>query len=148
MHPIKDATACLFQQTIDPDISIHAPYKGCNANSSWCNCIMIISIHAPYKGCNNGYLRPVEAYVISIHAPYKGCNIVISYTVSLTKAISIHAPYKGCNNDPERLQKIEEEFQSMHPIKDATMSCRIHLMHQQISIHAPYKGCNQLHQSF
>ena len=37
----------------DDDISIHAPYKGCNAV---CRLLfrgaVMISIHAPYKGCN------------------------------------------------------------------------------------------------
>ena len=57
------------------DISIHAPYKGCNLREGKVNGAFIISIHAPYKGCNTNILLMNEDDFISIHAPYKGCNI-------------------------------------------------------------------------
>ena len=52
MHPIKDATIGSGAGLEDIDISIHAPYKGCNANPIRRGETMSISIHAPYKGCN------------------------------------------------------------------------------------------------
>ena len=35
------------------------------------------------------------------------------------------------------------EFQSMHPIKDATRETVPNYKEFKISIHAPYKGCNE-----
>ena len=35
-----------------------------------------------------------------------------------------------------------KEFQSMHPIKDATIRVQNVETFEEISIHAPYKGCN------
>ena len=36
--------------------------------------------------------------------------------------ISIHAPYKGCNADMAWTMDFNRIFQSMHPIKDATLA--------------------------
>ena len=58
--------------------------------------------------------------------------------------ISIHAPYKGCNDDGLKKTTKSMEFQSMHPIKDATKLWTSTALNKQISIHAPYKGCNLL----
>ena len=52
MHPIKDATKHNQSVVQQWGISIHAPYKGCNTDSTDSLAILSISIHAPYKGCN------------------------------------------------------------------------------------------------
>ena len=54
MHPIKDATYANILLISFLDISIHAPYKGCNEVD---------------------HIKELEDYPISIHAPYKGCNL-------------------------------------------------------------------------
>ena len=38
------------------------------------------------------------------------------------------------------------QFQSMHPIKDATVANKDEYLTRPISIHAPYKGCNKTDQ--
>ena len=53
MHPIKDATVASRKLQVSDQISIHAPYKGCNQNQYGTQYHLLISIHAPYKGCND-----------------------------------------------------------------------------------------------
>ena len=65
-----------------------------------------------------------------------------SYNVSFYSGISIHAPYKGCNTGTFDVFEGLTKFQSMHPIKDATVPHSSANLSNSISIHAPYKGCN------
>ena len=59
--------------------------------------VMNISIHAPYKGCNNPAHGRIWEYIEfqSMH-PIKDATILMQYT------------------------GLKDKFQSMHPIKDAT----------------------------
>ena len=58
--------------------------------------------------------------------------------------ISIHAPLTGCDIPQEYLHHVYIEFQSTHPLRDATCLTDDEDKYQIISIHAPLTGCDQL----
>ena len=97
MHPIKDATITAdYNNALKTFQSMH-PIK--DATVVW-NCLTEsydISIHAPYKGCNKsiGPAKLQEFIFQSMH-PIKDATVILSAT-RLSMCISIHAPYKGCN---------------------------------------------------
>ena len=72
MHPIKDATKQILEGEIEDEISIHAPYKGCNRDG----------------------LQAAKPFIISIHAPYKGCNIIFSLSLNLAPLFQSMHPIK------------------------------------------------------
>ena len=57
--------------------------------------------------------------------------------------ISIHAPLTGCDRAVSDLLNWKTEFQSTHPLRDATWySIRCYIKCKVISIHAPLTGCD------
>ena len=64
---------------------------------------------------------------ISIHAPLAGCDLFAS-PFGVTSSISIHAPLAGCDTTKDTDSATNEQFQSTHPLRGATLirtSCRI-----------------------
>ena len=127
-------------------ISIHAPLTGCDPSKEDSHhLIFIISIHAPLTGCDKirslfssvpSNFNPRTPYgmrhvcaifvvlqsYISIHAPLTGCDDENSKQIYPTTYISIHAPLTGCDEDSKEFRRFLEEFQSTHPLRDATLS--------------------------
>ncbi len=126
--------------------------------------VSLISIHAPLTGCDIVYKVDCARYRISIHAPLTGCDFKLNCERGI-QDISIHAPLTGCDSDvcfinlnpiiyfnPRtpygmRLNFINpsiqtKEFQSTHPLRDATECSRRGFTIKRISIHAPLTGCD------
>ena len=111
----------LVPQLLVGDVSIHAPWEGCdtNANGGSARCTDV-SIHAPWEGCDStlALLVAVTA-VVSIHAPWEGCDY-LRLGRPRGVGVSIHAPWEGC--DPSALKGLLRcpLFQFTHPGKGAT----------------------------
>ena len=125
-------------------ISIHAPLTGCDL--IWNNLKMIlkkISIHAPLTGCDNRIDKNITHYKnFNPRTPY-GMRHENGNKMILDEPISIHAPLTGCDRIRQCNGLIDEgEFQSTHPLRDATMDHSIQTLLSMISIHAPLTGCD------
>ena len=125
-------------------ISIHAPLAGCDDflknvfTGNW------ISIHAPLAGCDVTMPLTVPKHLhfnprtpcgvrrhcrpralcgrrISIHAPLAGCDAALRDKAS-EFFISIHAPLAGCDDRVYSYIRQENEFQSTHPLRGATLT--------------------------
>ena len=124
-------------------ISIHAPLTGCDQyNEPPTLSRLKISIHAPLTGCDSARrfhwhccynFNPRTPYgmrlrglkdlglvgSISIHAPLTGCDMIKSYG-TCAFYISIHAPLTGCDKTLTLMHFLVMQFQSTHPLRDAT----------------------------
>ena len=60
------------------DVSIHAPWEGCDTCGGMFNSARFVSIHAPWEGCDyvGGGVDGQPTHV-SIHAPWEGCDLMI-----------------------------------------------------------------------
>ena len=63
-----------------------------------------------------------QAERISIHAPLTGCDIDKSKLIVDFIDISIHAPLTGCDMKTCLTGLVINQFQSTHPLRDATKS--------------------------
>ena len=80
--------------------------------------------------------------LISIHASHAGCDLIVSHWQLHVLAISIHASHAGCDLFIIEDISTKVEFQSTHPMRDAT-ACMADLCCQsRISIHASHAGCD------
>ncbi len=59
---------------------------------------------------------------ISIHAPLTGCDCDLVNRLISQQSISIHAPLTGCDVRCWKMFKPTLQFQSTHPLRDATLS--------------------------
>ena len=73
-HPGKGATCrgSLFRKSTD--VSIHAPWEGCDSISRLFPPIPRVSIHAPWEGCDIKDFDQSRTLDVSIHAPWEGCD--------------------------------------------------------------------------
>ena len=100
-------------------ISIHAPLAGCDMLLDWLPALARISIHAPLAGCDGFIAFTSGQFKISIHAPLAGCDPFTTASKAAT-LISIHAPLAGCDSSALLIFRICPQFQSTHPLRDAT----------------------------
>ena len=79
-----------------------------------------ISIHAPLTGCDmSKQLKGRKLTNFNPRTPYGMRHVSISISVS-SSVISIHAPLTGCDSTHYRKSQNIQEFQSTHPLRDAT----------------------------
>ena len=96
-HPGKGATISYFCTSLLINVSIHAPWEGCDLAFLVLLFGADVSIHAPWEGCDwctaltNCYTKSV-----SIHAPWEGCDDQ-HVRITFVSAVSIHAPWEGCD---------------------------------------------------
>ena len=121
-HPMRDATQSRCKQKNNFFISIHASHAGCD---------YAIPLRA---GKHSHYFNPRipcgmrlddfwnthAGFDISIHASHAGCDLRIAVIIS------------GCGG----------QFQSTHPMRDATSLSDLVLLSEYISIHASHAGCD------
>ena len=99
-HPLRDAT-CQCQ-------NLFACYP--------------ISIHAPLTGCDQNMEYNKENYEdFNPRTPYGMRQAITQQTLALRK-ISIHAPLTGCDSHCRPVGQWFRQFQSTHPLRDATIS--------------------------
>ena len=147
-------------------ISIHAPLTGCDC--SRCDCqtahsrfqsthplrdatsishllfpphYLFQSTH-PLRDATFSITSQFFKILISIHAPLTGCDANFVSNLSTYSLISIHAPLTGCDLFNIASFNLINEFQSTHPLRDATLDGFSDTDGICISIHAPLTGCD------
>ena len=145
-HPGKGATRYFCTSSSLRDVSIHAPWEGCDAlplpssrsisrfNSRTLGRVRRrhpargvsaeeVSIHAPWEGCDEDVdfcFNGVQS--VSIHAPWEGCDLPRHRPYDAHRAVSIHAPWEGCDLRLDTRRGDGATFQFTHPGKGATGS--------------------------
>ena len=124
-------------------ISIHAPLTGCDTYDilKWV-ALVDFNPRTPYgmrPMCSSSLPLGIK---ISIHAPLTGCDNGWWLDWHLPPTISIHAPLTGCDHVPLGTVQVFIEFQSTHPLRDATFKLLFKPFILIISIHAPLTGCD------
>ena len=149
------------------NISIHAPLTGCDIIiCDYFNSDQYFNPRTPY-GMRRLISQQSEViYDISIHAPLTGCDRYTCIQCRYEMLISIHAPLTGCDSRSNQwnicfdyfnprtpygmrlyileIVKINEKFQSTHPLRDATVEGCDKYALIAISIHAPLTGCDMV----
>ena len=120
-HPLRDATFFLNHRTPRSSISIHAPLTGCDITVLFDKLKRLyFNPRTPYGMRRTLLLLSVSMFNISIHAPLTGCDMHTYNDLCKGDIISIHAPLTGCDFI-QMLLKIDcGQFQSTHPLRDAT----------------------------
>ena len=97
-HPGKGATVEEFTKAVREMFQFTHPGKGATEEEEACELLDEVSIHAPWEGCDTlpSYIRPYPLSV-SIHAPWEGCDARRSAPFVADK-VSIHAPWEGCDS--------------------------------------------------
>ena len=142
-HPLRGATYWAKSQWEMPNISIHAPLAGCDADAA--KTTSQRKDFNPRTPCGVRHDTHDDGDAddfISIHAPLAGCDEKCGAWVSRSCRISIHAPLAGCDRlqrqAPTRQMHFNprtpcgvrlmlelafgerEKFQSTHPLRGAT----------------------------
>ena len=120
-HPGKGATHTDLPRERTGDVSIHAPWEGCDSQalalqlwlprfnsrtlgrvrrvlSSEVSQADKVSIHAPWEGCDLPSRYLAQPSTVSIHAPWEGCDMT-HIELKLKYNVSIHAPWEGCDEE-------------------------------------------------
>ena len=121
-HPLRDATlSILFKITSLDDFNPRTPY-GMRLNINiFISTFCYFNPRTPYGMRLLRKTKSPALLVISIHAPLTGCDhlLVLLFHLSM---ISIHAPLTGCDCIPLTATLKTLEFQSTHPLRDATLT--------------------------
>ena len=84
------------------DVSIHAPWEGCDVARPISLVITMVSIHAPWEGCDRyASLQCYRACVFQFTHPGKGATNDELHGEFRT-GVSIHAPWEGCDSVVQR----------------------------------------------
>ena len=119
-HPGKGATSKLRRPLLVRNVSIHAPWEGCDAAQIACKQHAYVSIHAPWEGCD-GLKRPQRGQRRSFNSRTLG-------RVRLSLPCCVPTP-RPCFNSrtlgrvrlvPPRFVMSDQVFQFTHPGKGAT----------------------------
>ena len=105
--------------------------------------IPLISIHASRMGCDCRVDAAGHGRFISIHASRMGCDQSHRLGGTLTCPISIHASRMGCDLMSSGCTSYSRQFQSTHPVWDATVTADGRVTEGHISIHASRMGCDR-----
>ena len=100
-----------------------------------------ISIHASHAGCDNTNGSAFDIASISIHASHAGCDCSPSINSYSHGYFNPRIPC-GMRQYQRRQSRQEDEFQSTHPMRDATRGCCDGHVRRMISIHASHAGCD------
>ena len=153
---------------MQPSVSIHAPWEGCDDSKSNAITASKVSIHAPWEGCDCIALRnaiaillfqfthPGKGATITLHIllhthmfqfthPGKGATPLTPQLLVGDK-VSIHAPWEGCDATASD-DYYFAWFQFTHPGKGATVATLALIVVELVSIHAPWEGCDSVVQS-
>ena len=111
------------QQMLESErISIHPPREGwdflCNSNNT--GIVLFQSTHPVRGGTSNASISfPPKA--ISIHPPREGWDLLFR-VCSRWQDISIHPPREGWDVTDLCIERVENIFQSTHPVRGGTYS--------------------------
>ena len=167
-HPGKGATCALWCIEDFLDVSIHAPWEGCDVMSAISSSISRPSFNSRTPGgvrllIERATIRVEEfqfthpgrgatylvrgvgnsSFSVSIHAPREGCDFYIHIPDFLQAEVSIHAPREGC--DVPRQAGGQGADVSIHAPREGCDSIKTALEAiTKVSIHAPREGCDVL----
>ena len=80
---------------------------------------------------------------ISIHAPLTGCDCKVQSSTVLTEEFQSTHPLRDATFQTPKKPHKYRRFQSTHPLRDATLrDIANYLEDVSISIHAPLTGCD------
>ena len=141
-HPGKGATRSPRIDGDAEDVSIHAPWEGCDicASSQTLHKIGFNSrtLGRVRRGCagvlwgsycfNSRTLGRVRRAITAWH--------------DTTIGVSIHAPWEGCDSSRSFTFSTRALFQFTHPGKGATGKIHYSDYTDKVSIHAPWEGCD------
>ena len=101
-HPGKGATTLSEVEEEEEEVSIHAPWEGCDLDKRLTKPTRRVSIHAPWEGCD-ARIDQANANLSSFNSRTLGrvrpeCGAVVEGLA----AVSIHAPWEGCDSCPSR----------------------------------------------
>ena len=120
-HPGKGATSAPVSIRLAIQVSIHAPWEGCDGVScAWCSLLSVVSIHAPWEGCDSHRVSPFTT----------------------PKRFQFTHPGKGATGGPTTPAFRYRRFNSrtLGRVRLSTRSIRA--MFAIVSIHAPWEGCD------
>ena len=146
-HPLRDATwtlmqpSCLFEvfQSTHPlrDATSHMVY---NQNE-----IDLFQSTHPLRDATESCKRKSPDFMISIHAPLTGCDCCSFICILHHDNFNPRTPY-GMRPRQTNSKYSILQFQSTHPLRDATNAEELGAKTNAISIHAPLTGCDLLYQ--
>ena len=96
-HPGKGATIQVGHVRIISQVSIHAPWEGCDVS-----CIRSKGVRSafqfthPGKGATCKLVALLSRYVFQFTHPGKGATVELLHMVQDVE-VSIHAPWEGCD---------------------------------------------------
>ena len=96
------------------------PGKGATVRDVLLFCLVLVSIHAPWEGCDrNSSSSPSVMPLFQFTHPGKGATVrdVLLFCLVL---VSIHAPWEGCDRNSSSSPSVMPLFQFTHPGKGAT----------------------------
>ena len=98
-HPGKGATGWQALCSSLDQVSIHAPWEGCDFMMvTLYNHHNIVSIHAPWEGCDRSQL-PHHGELRSFNSRTLGrVRLDSIFSVRFDGTVSIHAPWEGCDS--------------------------------------------------
>ena len=101
-----------------------------------------VSIHAPWEGCDSLSYPPARSPRVSIHAPWEGCDPLFRSRLARSSPFQFTHPGKGAT-------QISELIQAITSFNSRTLG-RVRLppggrprLLWTVSIHAPWEGCDQ-----
>ena len=98
-HPGKGATVHLIKPNTYIDVSIHAPWEGCDRSE-----VSHLPIVGSFNSRTLGRVRLVGVFIVSfryfvsIHAPWEGCDSPLYLPLRRTKRFQFTHPGKGATH--------------------------------------------------
>ena len=148
----------------DGDVSIHAPWEGCDTFSPGFNSRTSVSIHAPWEGCDGaGIHKRADHSAFQFTHPGKGATIIQRLTSKPFRCFNsrtLGRVRRGMETHEWRFKRFQfthpgkgatslrmsfrlcAMFQFTHPGKGATYNFALKLFIPTVSIHAPWEGCD------
>ena len=144
-HPGKGATEDFIQLANSRQVSIHAPWEGCDLGdlTRLNSCIKFQFTH-PGKGATESAQATTSTSQFQFTHPGKGATGTKSRDHYAHYPVSIHAPWEGCDNHPDVC------FGHLCSFNSRTLGrVRLHWIgllrcYGSVSIHAPWEGCDCL----
>ena len=121
-HPGKGATWRKQNAYNTPEVSIHAPWEGCDLLSSVrFTAEDLFQFTHPGKGATTYRARYAIAPTVSIHAPWEGCDYRFNPFRLLAYQFQFTHPGKGATSLALQILRSRPLFQFTHPGKGATV---------------------------
>ena len=142
-HPGKGATSSsIRQRSIFLWFQFPHPGKGATVHLIKPNTYIDVSIHAPWEGCDCQYFLGVSpAFSFNSRTLGRVRLASICRVISLSR-VSIHAPWEGCDSSLRSNSRQSRGFNSRTLGRVRLFSIQNTTIIERVSIHAPWEGCD------